>query len=55
MLNDLTPDLLKNECSDYEALRNYLRLRGREAYRQKRVSLTIIISELNPTILLMFL
>ncbi|XP_068493430.1 protein translocase subunit SecA, chloroplastic [Phaseolus vulgaris] len=36
MLNDLTPDFLKNECSDYEALRNYLRLRGREAYRQKR-------------------
>ncbi|WVY96528.1 hypothetical protein V8G54_028679 [Vigna mungo] len=36
MLNDLTPDLLKNKCSDYEELRNYLRLRGREAYKQKR-------------------
>ncbi|XP_027934050.1 protein translocase subunit SecA, chloroplastic [Vigna unguiculata] len=36
LLNDLTPDLLKNKCSDYEELRNYLRLRGREAYEQKR-------------------
>ncbi|KOM35375.1 hypothetical protein LR48_Vigan02g152500 [Vigna angularis] len=36
ILNDLTPDLLKNKCSDYEQLRNYLRLRGREAYKQKR-------------------
>ncbi|RDX88166.1 Protein translocase subunit SecA, chloroplastic [Mucuna pruriens] len=36
LLNDLTPDLLRNKCSDYEELRNYLRLRGREAYQQKR-------------------
>ncbi|CAJ1977939.1 unnamed protein product [Sphenostylis stenocarpa] len=36
LLNDLTLDLLTNECSDYEELRNYLRLRGREAYKQKR-------------------
>ncbi|RYQ89536.1 hypothetical protein Ahy_B09g096120 isoform D [Arachis hypogaea] len=35
-LNDLTPDLLRNNCSDYEELKNYLRLRGREAYLQKR-------------------
>lgn len=36
MLNDLTPDLLRNECPDYEGLRSYLRLRGKEAYLQKR-------------------
>ncbi|KAK7278119.1 hypothetical protein RJT34_23144 [Clitoria ternatea] len=36
LLNDLTPDLLRNKCSDYEELRNYLRLRGREAYLQKK-------------------
>lgn len=36
LLNDLTPDLLREKCSDYEELRNYLRLRGREAYQQKR-------------------
>ncbi|CAI8603619.1 unnamed protein product [Vicia faba] len=36
LLNDLTPDLLRNECSDYEGLRSYLRLRGKEAYLQKR-------------------
>ncbi|KAI4349807.1 hypothetical protein L6164_010361 [Bauhinia variegata] len=36
LLNDLTPDLLTSNCSDYEGLRNYLRLRGREAYLQKR-------------------
>eukprot|EP00256_Glycine_max_P039959 XP_006589081.1 protein translocase subunit SecA, chloroplastic isoform X3 [Glycine max] len=36
LLNDLSPDLLGNTCSDYEELRNYLRLRGREAYLQKR-------------------
>ena len=35
-LSDLTPDLLRNNCSDYEELKNYLRLRGREAYLQKR-------------------
>ncbi|KAF7818075.1 protein translocase subunit SecA, chloroplastic [Senna tora] len=36
LLNDLSPDLLRSKCSDYEELRNYLRLRGREAYLQKR-------------------
>ncbi|KAL2326558.1 hypothetical protein Fmac_025616 [Flemingia macrophylla] len=36
LLNDLTPDMLREKCSDYEELRNYLRLRGREAYQQKR-------------------
>ncbi|KAG4917202.1 hypothetical protein JHK87_054759 [Glycine soja] len=36
LLNTLSPDLLGNTCSDYEELRNYLRLRGREAYLQKR-------------------
>ncbi|KAK9067746.1 hypothetical protein SSX86_011857 [Deinandra increscens subsp. villosa] len=36
LLNDLTPDLLVSKASDYEDLRNYLRLRGREAYLQKR-------------------
>lgn len=36
LLNDLTPDLLRNECPDYEGLRSYLRLRGKEAYLQKR-------------------
>ncbi|MED6131245.1 hypothetical protein PIB30_007934, partial [Stylosanthes scabra] len=35
-LNDLTPDLLRNNCSNYEELQNYLRRRGREAYLQKR-------------------
>lgn len=37
-MNDLTPDLLKNKCSSYEDLQEYLRLRGREAYFQKMVS-----------------
>ncbi|KAJ1397980.1 SecA, preprotein cross-linking domain [Sesbania bispinosa] len=36
LLNDLTPDLLRNNCSVYEELQNYLRLRGKEAYLQKR-------------------
>lgn len=36
LLDDLTPDLLKNKYSRYEDLQNYLRLRGREAYLQKR-------------------
>lgn len=35
-LNDLTPDLLRSECSSYEELQDYLRRRGREAYLQKR-------------------
>lgn len=37
LLNDLTPDLLVSKCSNYEELQDYLRLRGREAYLQKRV------------------
>ncbi|MFQ6637175.1 hypothetical protein Gotur_014218 [Gossypium turneri] len=36
LLNDLTPDLLRSECSSYEELQDYLRRRGREAYLQKR-------------------
>ncbi|KAJ4727924.1 Protein translocase subunit SecA [Melia azedarach] len=36
LLDDLTPDLLKSKCSSYEDLQDYLRLRGREAYLQKR-------------------
>lgn len=36
LLDDLTPDLLRSKGSSYEELRNYLRLRGREAYLQKR-------------------
>ncbi|XVF22199.1 hypothetical protein REPUB_Repub12eG0153100 [Reevesia pubescens] len=36
LLNDLTPDLLRSQCSSYEELQDYLRLRGREAYLQKR-------------------
>ncbi|MFX9310625.1 hypothetical protein ABTN89_18165, partial [Acinetobacter baumannii] len=42
LLNDLTPDVLRRECSSYEDLQDYLRLRGREAYLQKR---TIIESQ----------
>ncbi|XP_075094021.1 protein translocase subunit SECA1, chloroplastic isoform X2 [Nicotiana tabacum] len=37
LLNDLTPDLLTSNGSTYEALQQYLQLRGREAYLQKRV------------------
>nr|GMD60856.1 protein translocase subunit SECA1, chloroplastic [Ipomoea batatas] len=36
LLSDLTPTLLADKCSNYEELREYLRLRGREAYQQKR-------------------
>ncbi|KAK1558261.1 hypothetical protein Q3G72_000482 [Acer saccharum] len=36
LLNDLTPDLLRSKASSYEDLQDYLRLRGREAYMQKR-------------------
>ncbi|KAB1200435.1 Protein translocase subunit SECA1, chloroplastic [Morella rubra] len=36
LLDDLTPDLLRSKGSSYEELRNYLHLRGREAYLQKR-------------------
>jgi len=43
LLNDLTPDLLRNECPDYEGLRSYLRLRGKEAYLQKRVSRQLLL------------
>ncbi|CAN1199248.1 Protein translocase subunit SECA1, chloroplastic [Linum perenne] len=41
LLNDLTPDLLRSQCSSYSELRDYLRLRGRDAYLQKRVSIII--------------
>ncbi|WCJ22604.1 Protein translocase subunit SecA [Euphorbia peplus] len=36
LLNDLTPDLLRSNASSYEELQDYLRLRGRDAYLQKR-------------------
>lgn len=36
LLNDLTPDLLVANGSTYEELQQYLQLRGREAYLQKR-------------------
>ncbi|KAL0436049.1 UNVERIFIED_CONTAM: protein translocase subunit SECA1, chloroplastic [Sesamum radiatum] len=36
LLNDLTPEVLEGKCSTYEELRDYLHLRGREAYLQKR-------------------
>ncbi|WMV10576.1 hypothetical protein MTR67_003961 [Solanum verrucosum] len=36
LLNDLTPDLLAANGSTYEELQQYLQLRGREAYLQKR-------------------
>ncbi|KAF3651894.1 Protein translocase subunit SecA, chloroplastic [Capsicum annuum] len=36
LLNDLTPELLATNCSTYEELQQYLQLRGREAYLQKR-------------------
>ncbi|XP_056159600.1 protein translocase subunit SECA1, chloroplastic isoform X2 [Syzygium oleosum] len=36
LLNGLTPDLLRSKGSSYEELQGYLRLRGREAYMQKR-------------------
>lgn len=35
LLNDLTPELLRNKCSNYQELQEYLRYRGREAYLQK--------------------
>lgn len=36
LLDDLTPDLLRSKASSYEELQYYLRLRGREAYLQKK-------------------
>ncbi|KAH7444161.1 hypothetical protein KP509_02G067600 [Ceratopteris richardii] len=36
LLNDMTPAELTEQSSDFEALRGYLRQRGREAYLQKR-------------------
>ncbi|XP_047307505.1 protein translocase subunit SecA, chloroplastic [Impatiens glandulifera] len=36
LLNDLTPEMLESNCSNYEEMRDYLQLRGREAYLQKR-------------------
>ncbi|KAK6937206.1 SecA Wing/Scaffold [Dillenia turbinata] len=36
LLNNLTPELLQDKGSNYEDLQDYLRLRGREAYLQKR-------------------
>lgn len=36
LLDDLTPDLLRTKCSTYSELQDYLRLRGQEAYLQKK-------------------
>ncbi|XP_068658653.1 protein translocase subunit SECA1, chloroplastic-like [Aristolochia californica] len=36
LLNDLTPELLGSKCLSYEDLSDYLRLRGRDAYLEKR-------------------
>ncbi|XP_019163192.1 PREDICTED: protein translocase subunit SecA, chloroplastic isoform X2 [Ipomoea nil] len=36
LLSDLNPTLLADKFSNYEEMREYLRLRGREAYQQKR-------------------
>eukprot|EP01018_Ginkgo_biloba_P025252 Gb_34931 [translate_table: standard] len=36
LLNDLTPDLLAEKCTSYDGLREYLRLRGRQAYLHKK-------------------
>ncbi|KAK4559544.1 hypothetical protein RGQ29_008671 [Quercus rubra] len=36
LLDDLTPDLLRSECSSYEELQDYLHRRGCEAYLKKR-------------------
>ncbi|CAH9069570.1 unnamed protein product [Cuscuta epithymum] len=36
LMSDLTPSLLADKCSNYEELRDYLRLLGREVYQQKR-------------------
>lgn len=36
LLNDLTPEVLAEKCSSYDGLREYLQLRGRKAYLQKR-------------------
>ncbi|XWS46377.1 hypothetical protein CRYUN_Cryun14cG0060500 [Craigia yunnanensis] len=36
LLNDLTPDLLRSQCSSYEELQDYLCLRDCGAYLQKR-------------------
>lgn len=38
LLIDLTSDSLATKCANYEELKDYLRLRGTEAYLQKRVS-----------------
>ncbi|MBA0688856.1 hypothetical protein Goari_006620, partial [Gossypium aridum] len=49
LLNDLTPDLLRSECSSYEELQDYLRRCGREAYLQKRVSISTILNKSKPS------
>nr|KJB49715.1 hypothetical protein B456_008G134600 [Gossypium raimondii] len=49
LLNDLTPDLLRSECSSYEELQDYLCRRGREAYLQKRVSISTILNKSKPS------
>ena len=41
ILNDLSEEKLAKNCSDYESLRDYLRISGREAYLQKRVKLIL--------------
>ncbi|KAL3689898.1 hypothetical protein R1sor_016207 [Riccia sorocarpa] len=36
LLDDLTPELLGEKCPTYDSLRDYLYLRGREAYMRKK-------------------
>ena len=37
LLEDLTPQLLAEKCPTYDSLGEYLRMRGREAYLEKKV------------------
>lgn len=37
LLEDLTPELLAEKCPTYDSLGEYLRMRGREAYLEKKV------------------
>lgn len=37
LLEDLTPELLAEKCPTYDSLGEYLRMRGREAYIEKKV------------------
>jgi preprotein translocase subunit SecA len=37
LLEDLTPELLAEKCPNYDSLGDFLRMRGREAYLEKKV------------------